>query len=109
MPVICMQLSYVNLIVLVWISCITGQTPDRYYGWGGWQVSDYMGSVWCLLLKESSAGQATTGSKRVNSVSPSLSLVCSALFAGLGWLHFKRLLSYGLFGGRLKMAQFIMI
>lgn len=45
-----MQLSYVNLIVLVWISCITGQTPDRYYGRGAWQVSDYMGSVWCPCL-----------------------------------------------------------
>lgn len=33
-PVICFQLSYVNLIVLVCISCITGQTADRYHGRG---------------------------------------------------------------------------
>lgn len=34
----------------VWISCITEQTPDRYYGWSTWQVSDYMDSVWCSCL-----------------------------------------------------------
>lgn len=50
MPVICMQLSYVSLIVLVWISCITGQTADRYYGRGAWQGPDYMGSVCCPCL-----------------------------------------------------------
>lgn len=56
MPVICMQLSYVNLIVLVWISCITGQTPDRYYG--RVPVSDYMGSVWCPCLPLENVQQA---------------------------------------------------
>lgn len=34
----------------VWISCITEQTPDRYYGRSTWQVSDYMDSVWCSCL-----------------------------------------------------------
>lgn len=58
MPVICMQLSYVNLIVLVWISCITGQTPDRYYGRGAWQVCDYMGSVWCPCVPLEKVQQA---------------------------------------------------
>lgn len=36
LPVICMQCSYVNVIVLLVISWITGQTADRYFG------------VWCL-------------------------------------------------------------
>lgn len=54
MPIICMQHSYVNVIVLVWISCITGQTADRYYGRGASLVSDYMGSSGVLvsLLKK---------------------------------------------------------
>lgn len=32
MPIICKQLRYANLIILVWSSCITGQTADRYCG-----------------------------------------------------------------------------
>lgn len=41
-PVICIRVSYENMMVLV--SCITGQTADTYHGLGAWQVYDYYGS-----------------------------------------------------------------
>lgn len=93
MPVIYMQLNYVNSIVLVWISSITGQSPDRYYGRVAWQVSDYMGSVWCLCPPLEKAGKANTGCKHARCVGPFPSLkkvvVYIALFASLWWRHFK--------------------
>ncbi len=50
MPVICMQLSYVSLIVLVWISCYYRADTRQILWAGAWQVSDYTGSVCCPFL-----------------------------------------------------------